>query len=666
MRTALKIAAGVLGGGKAPVVYLLRDEFATDLAAGSVDGTSAEPGPGTRKVIDTESKLSISTDRMYISGGKSSPAYGDPSLWYPAIPRAEGYAIINSVNMTDDTKTIRALAFSTAQSGGGTYYIGLGNTVIGTEQMAVGSFAGSTTYELALVQRGVGMIYLIKGGAFTTWTVLWVSNTGNDASLYPGIANYYGVADFGFIRGSQLPSPWNVSGGIATQILSGARAEGDTFSHETSAMLYFTVTTLPSSGSIDFRFRIQDADNYWQVAIAADGSCALNQVTAGTPTARRTGTGVVNGNRIAIRLTASNISVWNKYTVIGGDAYTTTALNTLTAGALVSLGTGGAVTTIEAWPRILSGAALNTLTAINSDTRPNYIDINSSYATNASAALTIPTYDGSGHALHPAVIDAGAGGWNGKRYWMVMTPLPGNDSDYENPSVLCSDDGNAWSVPTGLTNPVVAKPAGSAFNTDPELILIDGVLWMVYRETMTDTYDRLYAISSTDGVSWSDPELILDAAFTSAISPALVDDGGTIVMFTTNASSGYAIERRTAETVNGVYSAAASVLTSAAAGINVWHGDVIKQTNGNYLMAVSQYGIGGIIKLAESLDQGVTWRVSNMSLISKAASPAWDQVLYRPSMVEVSPGYVDVWYSAYVASPFVPGIGRTAIASIFD
>ena len=53
------------GRGRAAALrYLLRDEFTTDLAAGAVNGTAAEPGPGTRTVVDLG-------NRLYIIGGKA-------------------------------------------------------------------------------------------------------------------------------------------------------------------------------------------------------------------------------------------------------------------------------------------------------------------------------------------------------------------------------------------------------------------------------------------------------------------------------------------------------------------------------------------------------------------------------------------------------------------
>ena len=48
--------------------------------------------------------------------------------------------------------------------------------------------------------------------------------------------------------------------------------------------------------------------------------------------------------------------------------------------------------------------------------------------------LTIPTFDGSGQAVHPSVIDLvqmhGVTSWAGYRYWMLMTPYPYADDTY--------------------------------------------------------------------------------------------------------------------------------------------------------------------------------------------------------------------------------------------
>ena len=62
-RTNMGLGLGLgLGGGG--ISYLLRDEFTTDLAAGHVNGTNAEPGPGTRVVIEGATVTKISGGSM--------------------------------------------------------------------------------------------------------------------------------------------------------------------------------------------------------------------------------------------------------------------------------------------------------------------------------------------------------------------------------------------------------------------------------------------------------------------------------------------------------------------------------------------------------------------------------------------------------------------------
>ena len=48
--------------------YLLRDEFPSDLPAGSINNTLAAPGPGTRTVVDTNSIMSIAGGVLVVNG----------------------------------------------------------------------------------------------------------------------------------------------------------------------------------------------------------------------------------------------------------------------------------------------------------------------------------------------------------------------------------------------------------------------------------------------------------------------------------------------------------------------------------------------------------------------------------------------------------------------
>ena len=121
---------------------------------------------------------------------------------------------------------------------------------------------------------------------------------------------------------------------------------------------------------------------------------------------------------------------------------------------------------------------------------------------NAAAPLTIPTYDGSGQAVEPSVLHF-ADGWQGHPYWMAVSPYPFGHAALENPSILVSEDGLTWSVPEGLTNPLVLPTQGTL--SDATLVHDDtsDQLWVYYNSDVrvagidVQSLDRL---ASSDGI----------------------------------------------------------------------------------------------------------------------------------------------------------------------
>jgi len=177
--------------------YLLRDQFTTDRSAGDVDGTAAEPGPGLRDVTDTESKLTIATGALTFAGGKASPANGDPGILYPSIARTAGRVLVATVNYSN-FGTQSFIGWSASGTGGNFFRqvtsgsLNVRDGASGTD-VAVGVMAASTDYQLAVVLRGAGAFYLIKGGAYTEWTLLWAAGLYTSATLLPAILNYNAV-----------------------------------------------------------------------------------------------------------------------------------------------------------------------------------------------------------------------------------------------------------------------------------------------------------------------------------------------------------------------------------------------------------------------------------------------------------------------------------------
>ncbi|KLU62160.1 hypothetical protein CEB3_c15240 [Peptococcaceae bacterium CEB3] len=121
---------------------------------------------------------------------------------------------------------------------------------------------------------------------------------------------------------------------------------------------------------------------------------------------------------------------------------------------------------------------------------------------NASRYMVTPTYDRSGQAVHPSVIDFkteyGLQSWGGSRYWMALTPFPYFWSTHENPSLLVSEDGLRWNNPPGIKNPLVPRPLGLInrnYNSDPELIYDpnQNMLILYWRQYSEGAFEKIWA-----------------------------------------------------------------------------------------------------------------------------------------------------------------------------
>lgn len=244
----------------------------------------------------------------------------------------------------------------------------------------------------------------------------------------------------------------------------------------------------------------------------------------------------------------------------------------------------------------------------------------------------------------------GAGGWNGKRYWMAVTPYTNEESTVERVCILVSDDKTTWAAPAGLTNPI------TDIRSDPDLINIGGTLYVVYRNFGTP--DSICLRSSTDGIVWLDESTIVTgSASDSLLSPAVVSYGGQYLMFTVkNSANPPIIERRTCATLNGVWSVPTTCATSDLLGLAPWHLDVIADGTTLYmaLNLSAQY-----LKLGVSTDGGLTWTMDT-SIVSPRGG-MWDAHIYRSTIVRTATGF-DLWYSANDnGSPKMWHVGYTPV-----
>lgn len=271
---------------------------------------------------------------------------------------------------------------------------------------------------------------------------------------------------------------------------------------------------------------------------------------------------------------------------------------------------------------------------------------------NAPVYLTTPTPDGTGNATHPDVIDMGTA-WNGYRYWMALTPFHASDSTIENPSILVSNDNLTWVVPPGGSNPIDPQPS-TGYNSDPDLILVGGTLYLIYRMTAASsplpTGDVIYCRTSTDGVTWSAETMILQTAANACLSPTIIYDGTQFVMYSVNDSAPPEwVEKRTASSITGTWSAPSTVAITWPGTRTPWHIDATISAGKTYLIINegSSGGQGLYFSVASSPD-GSTFTLSG--LLMNPSLTGWDNVrIYRASGT-ISGANLRLWYSANGAS----------------
>jgi len=271
--------------------------------------------------------------------------------------------------------------------------------------------------------------------------------------------------------------------------------------------------------------------------------------------------------------------------------------------------------------------------------------------------LLIGTPDELQTVTHPSVVEVPEG-WNGYRYWMLLTPYGNNNSATENPCVYVSQDGVSFGPPPGLTNPLAtladAQAAGWSHWSDTHLLFMDdGVTLGAYWRGSTGTGEGFYLSTSTDGVTWSPKVKVLEDLSTvlgsELLSPAIVREAdSSFSMWTVRqiTSSDRRVDHRTS--ADGITWSAATECTIPAALVP-WHIEV-QRIGSTYHALVSggtSANIGDNLYYLTSSDQ-TTWEGSTSVAVPKTPDPTLDARHYRSCFVPIegtSPQEWRVWVS---------------------
>ena len=211
--------------------------------------------------------------------------------------------------------------------------------------------------------------------------------------------------------------------------------------------------------------------------------------------------------------------------------------------------------------------------------------------------LDIPTYDGSGQAVHPSLLvqgdkwvqDDGRAQGNNPRFVLSFTPYTDTDDRVENPSVVVSDDGLNFREEKGGLNPLVHAPEKD-HNDDPDLFYSNGKYGILYLETLRPEKQSLILLESTDRICWEKrvihQEPIGQGSCCFMLSPKYIEKDGLSYLFYVNrdASDGYQIEYVTGKDIYSLDFAHRNVAAVSGLKELPWHLEILQAENYWYML----------------------------------------------------------------------------------
>jgi hypothetical protein len=296
----------------------------------------------------------------------------------------------------------------------------------------------------------------------------------------------------------------------------------------------------------------------------------------------------------------------------------------------------------------------------------------------ALTPLTLTTPDGSGQTVHPDYVAMpSTWGGAGAGQYLAITPYPGGNANFENPSLFTSSDEIAWAPPAGVQNPLVLPTRG--YLSDPDVVYNSesNELWLYFRAV--DDQNEVRLMKSSDGVHFSAPVTIVSGPNHVIVSPTVVRRGpGDWRMWSVNSNVGCAASTTTVElrrSTNGVDWSAPHTVSLSQPGYSVWHLDVQWVPSRQEYWALYNGKTAGscttpALFLATSTD-GETWRTFPSPVLARGAIREFEDIVYRSTFAyDPSDDAISLWYSGarYESPNYVwrSAYERRARSAVFD
>jgi len=134
--------------------------------------------------------MAITGNKLICAGGKASPAWGDPAIWWDeTVTRAAGVMLLGDFNITDVTKNVQfGFDVNTASTISNGVYIKTDYYRDKDNQTNLYSVTDATEYRFCVALTATGAHFFIRDAG--TWHYLGHWGSDSNATLYVRIANY--------------------------------------------------------------------------------------------------------------------------------------------------------------------------------------------------------------------------------------------------------------------------------------------------------------------------------------------------------------------------------------------------------------------------------------------------------------------------------------------
>lgn len=267
-------------------------------------------------------------------------------------------------------------------------------------------------------------------------------------------------------------------------------------------------------------------------------------------------------------------------------------------------------------------------------------------------AIDLTTYDGSGQVVHPDIVSPTPDGLDAKPR-LAITPYPWGNAKYENPSLFLGSGRDSWTVPDGVTNPLV-KPS-DGYLSDPDILWVaeERQLWLYYRHVAEG--NEILVSQSPDGLQWNLPRVVVSVPNHQAVSPTVVRRSATDwLMWTVNSGgAGCTSNQTTVElrrSVDGLTWTSPQTVTLVQPGVYPWHLDVQWISARQEYWALFNGKTPGsctteALFLATSAD-GVKWKTYPAPVLRRGAIPELADIVYRATFsYDPQRDVVSLWHS---------------------